>query len=92
MHISSLTSAANLRMAPHLWAGAPAFAAGLHVAAASPSGFILEYSLGANPMLHELVEESFVVEGGFITIPDSPGLGITPREDFMARYAVRTQG
>ena len=43
-------------------------------------------------MLHELVEESFVVEGGFITFPDSPGLEITPREDFMARYAGRTQG
>ena len=87
-HISSLTSAANLRLAPHLWAGAPAFAAGLHVAAASPAAFILEYSLGANPMLHDLIEESFPVEGGFITIPDRPGLGITPRPDFIARHAM----
>ena len=47
----------NLKLAPHLWAGAPAFAAGLHVAAASPAGFIVEYSLGANPLLHDLVEE-----------------------------------
>lgn len=89
MHIGSLTAAANLRLAPHLWAGAPAFAAGLHVAAASASAFILEYSLGANPMLHDLIEESFDVEDGFITIPDRPGLGITVREDFIERHAMR---
>ncbi|MGE3348585.1 MAG: mandelate racemase/muconate lactonizing enzyme family protein [Ramlibacter sp.] len=87
MHIASLTSSANLRLAPHLWAGAPAFAAGLHVAAASSAGFILEYALGANPMLHELIDESFTVDGGFITIPDRPGLGITPCEDYIAQHA-----
>ena len=77
MRIGALASAANLRLAPHLWAGAPAFAAGLHVAAASPAAHILEYSLGANPMIHELVEERFTVEGGMLEIPDRPGLGIT---------------
>ena len=51
MRISAIASAFNLKLAPHLWAGAPAFAAGLHVAAASPAGFIVEYSLGANPLL-----------------------------------------
>jgi L-alanine-DL-glutamate epimerase-like enolase superfamily enzyme len=88
LRISALASAFNLRLAPHLWAGAPAFAAGLHLAAASPAGFILEYSLGANPLLHDLVEESFPVEGGEIEIPERPGLGITVQEDFLARYTV----
>lgn len=87
--IGALASAANLRMAPHLWAGAPAFAAGLHVAAASPAGFILEYSLGANPMIHSLVEESFPVANGMLRIPDRPGLGITVREDFLALHTRR---
>lgn len=86
MRIGALASAANLRLAPHLWAGAPAFAAGLHVAAASPAAHILEYSLGANPMIHEMVEEAFPVEGGTLEIPDRPGLGITVREDFVARH------
>jgi len=86
MRIGALAGAANLRLAPHLWAGAPAFAAGLHVAAASPAAHILEYSLGANPMIHELVEERFPVENGMLEIPDRPGLGITVRDDFVARY------
>ena len=86
MRISALASAANLRLAPHLWAGAPAFAAGLHVAAASPAAYILEYSLGANPMIHDLVEEAFPVHGGMVDIPSRPGLGITVRDDFVEQY------
>ncbi len=88
MRISGLASAHNLKLAPHLWAGAPAFAAGLAVAAASPAGFIVEYSLGANPLLHDLVEEAFPVSDGLIEVPERPGLGVTVREDFLAKHAV----
>jgi len=89
VRIAALASAFNLRLAPHLWSGAPAFAAGLHLAASQSAGFILEYSLGHNPMLHELIEEAFPVENGAVRIPDRPGLGITVREDFLERYARR---
>ena len=88
MRIAALASAYNLRLAPHLWAGAPAFAAGMHVAAAAPAGFILEYSLGANPLLHDLVEEKFTVQDGMVEIPERPGLGLSVNEDFVKRYAV----
>ncbi len=88
LRIEALASAFQIRLAPHLWGGAPAFAAGLHLAAAASTGFILEYSLGANPMLHELVAEDFAVEDGTIAIPDRPGLGVTVDEDFVARYRV----
>jgi len=86
MRIGAIASAWNLRMAPHLWSGALAFAAGMHVAAASPSGWILEYSLGSNPLLHELAQEKFQVIDGMIEIPDGPGLGVTINEDFVARF------
>jgi len=61
----------------------------LHVAAASPAGFIVEYSLGANPLLHDLVEESFPVADGLIDGPERPGLGITVREDFLQKHAAQ---
>src|SRR5690606_2554825 len=77
MRIGAIASAFNLRLAPHLWTGALAFAAGMHVAAASPAGFILEYSLGANPLLHELALEKFVVQDGAIEISERPGLGVS---------------
>jgi L-alanine-DL-glutamate epimerase-like enolase superfamily enzyme len=88
MRIGAIASAWNLRLAPHLWTGALAFAAGMHVAAASPAGWLLEYSLGANPLLQELAVEQFTVHDGMVEIPDRPGLGITVRQEFVDRYAV----
>lgn len=86
VRIGAIASAFNLRLAPHLWSGAPAFAAGLHLAASNSAGFILEYSLGHNPMLHDLIAESFPVKDGFVEIPDRPGLGITVDEKFLKAH------
>jgi D-galactarolactone cycloisomerase len=86
MRIAALGSAYQKEVAPHLWGSALLFSAGLHLAAACPSCTILEYSLGFNPMLHDLVEEEFPVVDGQIAIPDRPGLGVTIRPDFVERY------
>ncbi len=90
MRIGTIASAFNLRLAPHLWAGAPCFFAGLHVCAASPASFTVEYSLGANPMIHDLVEETIEVSDGLIAIPDRPGLGFTISERFLEAHAQDT--
>ncbi len=87
--IEALASAHQVRLAPHMWGGALTFAAGLHVAASATSGFILEYSLGANPLLHELATESFEVVDGMLEIPERPGLGVTVDEAFVARHRMR---
>lgn len=86
MRIAALASSFNLRFAPHLWAGAPCFFAGLHLCAASPASFIIEYSLGANPMIHDLVEETTEARDGMIAIPDGPGLGFTIDEGFLRAH------
>jgi L-alanine-DL-glutamate epimerase-like enolase superfamily enzyme len=88
MRIGAIASAWNIKLAPHLWTGALAFAAGMHVASASPAGWLLEYSVGANPLLQELAEEQFTVQDGMVDIPDRPGLGVTIRQDFVERHAV----
>jgi len=90
MRIAALASAFNLRLSPHLWAGAPCFFAGLHICAASPASFVVEYSLGANPMIHDLVEEEVSVKDGMIAIPDRPGLGFTIAEKFLEAHAYRS--
>ncbi len=86
MRIEALCAAYQVRFAAHIWGGATTFAAGLHCSAAATSSFILEYSVGANPMLHGLAVEDFQVADGHIEIPDRPGLGVTIDEDFVARY------
>jgi L-alanine-DL-glutamate epimerase-like enolase superfamily enzyme len=87
MRIGAIASAFNLRFAPHLWAGAPCFFAGLHICAASPASFVIEYSLGANPMIHDLIEETVTAQDGMIAIPDTPGLGFTISERFLEKHA-----
>lgn len=87
--IAALAEAHQLALAPHLWGSALSFAAGLHLAFASPSAIILEYSLGANPLLRELPEEQIEVHDGMIAAPVRPGLGVTPRQAFVERYAVK---
>lgn len=88
MRISAIATAYQIRLAPHLWGGALMFAAGLHLLTVSPAGYIVEYSLGANPMLHELAVEDFPSVGGMVEIPDRPGLGVTINEDFVKKFAV----
>ena len=89
MRIEALCSAYQLRFAAHIWGGATTFAAGLHVSAVASTAFILEYSCGANPLLHELAHEDFTTTDGMIDIPDAPGLGITINEDFVREYSVK---
>lgn len=86
MRIAALASSFNLRFAPHLWAGAPCFFAGLHLCAASPASFTIEYSCGANPMIHDLVTDDITARDGMIAIPDGPGLGFTISEGFLQAH------
>lgn len=89
MRVAALAGAFQLTVAPHLWGSALLFASGLQLAAATPNCTILEYSLGFNPMLHELVVEPPIVRDGRIYIPNSPGLGVTINQEFVQRYQVR---
>ncbi len=87
MRIGTLASAFNLRLAPHLWAGAPCFFAGLHICAASPASFTIEFSLGANPMIHDIITDTVAAHDGMVGIPDGPGLGFTMDEAALKRFA-----
>ena len=51
------------------------------------AGFIVEFSLGANPMIHDLSRAPVVVQDGTIAVPDGPGLGLDMDTDVIARYA-----
>jgi D-galactarolactone cycloisomerase len=90
MRIAQLAASYQLALAPHLWGSAISFAAGLHLAFANPAAIILEYSLGANPLLHDLVAEPVAtVENGRIAAPTRPGLGITLRPEVVEQYRMQ---
>lgn len=88
LRIAHLASAHQLTLAPHLWGSAVSMSAGLQLAFASPAATIIEFPLGANPMLHDFTEESIEVKEGSIEAPKHPGLGVTPKQDFVDQYKV----
>ncbi|WP_419213512.1 mandelate racemase/muconate lactonizing enzyme family protein [Maribacter sp. X9] len=87
MRVSQLAHTYQLELAPHCWGSAFSFMAGLSVAFASPSANVIEFSLGGNPMMYDLVEEHISVDAeGMLTAPDQPGLGLTPNWDFVNEF------
>ncbi len=87
--IGELAGAFQRELAPHLWGSALSFMAGMHVAFACPAAAILEYSLGDNPLLHDLVEEDMGPTDGTFAAPTAAGLGVTPKADFIDEFTVK---
>ncbi len=84
--VAALAAAYQLELAPHCWGSAFSFLAGVHLAFASPAAAIIEFSLGGNPMLYDLVNEEIIVTDGAIEAPSAPGLGLTVNWDFVQEY------
>jgi L-alanine-DL-glutamate epimerase-like enolase superfamily enzyme len=77
----------SVTFVPHSWSSALNTAAALHVFASSSNGHVFELKLRPSPMQHELVAEPFDQVGGWIEVPDRPGLGCEVDETVVERYA-----
>ncbi|TFV94570.1 mandelate racemase/muconate lactonizing enzyme family protein [Algoriphagus kandeliae] len=87
MRVAQLAHTYQLELAPHCWGSAFSFMAGASVAFASPSANVIEFSLGGNPMMYDLVKEKISVDqDGMLAKPDKPGLGLTPNWDFVNEF------
>jgi len=84
--ISALTSAHQVRLAPHAWGSGVLFAASIHVAMSAPNCHILEVSQGYMPMIWDLFNEDYQLRDGVVYAPDRPGLGFTLRADALERF------
>lgn len=86
--IAALADSQQLALAPHCWGSAFSFMAGVSLAFASPAATVIEFSVGANPMLFDLVQEKIEAVDGLIAAPMRPGLGVTPRMEFIDEFKV----
>ena len=85
--IAALTSAYDIRLAPHAWGSGILFAASIHVAMSAPNCHILEVSQGYMPMMYELFNEPYDIRpDGTVHAPERPGLGFTLRKDALERF------
>ena len=91
--IISMAEAFDVAAAPHCPLGPIALAACLQVDATCHNAFIQEQSLGihyneGSDLLDYLVDKSvFEYEGGYVRIPDKPGLGIEINESHVRKMA-----
>ena len=85
--ISAMAEAAGLTSAPHGPASPVGNMAAAHVCAGLPNFLILEFSHGETPWRAELVDPPEVVEKGYLTLPDRPGLGYEVNEAVARKYA-----
>lgn len=85
--IAALTSASQIRLAPHAWGSGLLFAASIHVAMSAPNCHVLEVSQGHMPMIWDLFEEPYDIRAdGMVYAPTAPGLGFTLRDDALERF------
>lgn len=88
--IAILAEAYNAQMAPHLYAGPVEWAANIQLAASIPN--ILMAETIESPFHSALIRDSIRVEGGYITVPETPGLGIDVDEDLARAHPYAGDG
>ncbi|MAG13970.1 MAG: mandelate racemase [Spirochaetales bacterium] len=93
--ITTLASAANIPVMPHVWGTNVGLSASLQCFAALPhfperrfpAEPYFELDRSPHPLRAGVTEEQFVLSEGYIAVPDRPGLGVTLDMDFITAHA-----
>jgi gluconate/galactonate dehydratase len=85
--IADVASGRYIPVAMHNVSSPVATTAAAHVGAAVPNALAVEYHSYELGWWSDLVEES-VIEDGYITVPEEPGLGVTLDMDAVAEHMV----
>ena len=89
--IANLANLYYVPFAPHMVASYLGAMASCHVCASVPNFMILEWQIyfHKNPMFQEIVTfDGPMVENGFISLSEKPGIGVEINEEGMRKYAV----
>ncbi|WP_171176845.1 mandelate racemase/muconate lactonizing enzyme family protein [Ruegeria sp. HKCCD8929] len=88
--VAAMAEVFNAQMAPHLYAGPVEWAANIHLAASIPNILLLESI--ETPFHDALIKGWIRVENGFVTPPETPGLGIEVDEDLARAHPYTGDG
>jgi D-galactarolactone cycloisomerase len=95
--IAKLATTENVTVRPHVWNSGVGVAAAVQFAAsvptyphagANPEPMLFEFDRSENPLRHEILEDSLNPSSGELTVPDSPGIGVTVDTDAVEQYRV----
>ncbi|WP_204114458.1 mandelate racemase/muconate lactonizing enzyme family protein [Shimia biformata] len=102
LRVLALAHAHHTPVVNHVWGSAIAVATNLHLLAAMPplpGGLfpwepLLEFDTTDNKFRDNLLTDPLDIQGqvkangGYVAIPEGPGLGVTPDRDFLKHYAI----
>ena len=86
--IAAVAEAAFVGVFPHLMGSPVNMAAFLQLDAAIPN-YVLQESYPAADALNEILEEPLQREGGYVIVPDRPGIGVEIREHMLQKFPYR---
>jgi galactonate dehydratase len=86
--IAGLAEAAFVGVFPHLMGSPVNMAAYVQLDAAIPN-YVLQESHTRADALNEILDEPLQRDGGYVLVPNRPGLGIELREDKLSRFPYR---
>ncbi len=96
MRILALASAWNVPVIPHVWGTNVGLAAALQLFAVLPNfperrfpaEPLFEYDRSPHPFRDKVTHEQFVMKGGYLDIPERPGIGVTLDMDYIRKHAI----
>jgi galactonate dehydratase len=86
--IAALAEASFIGVFPHLMGSPFNLAAFVQLDAAIPNYFLMETHAGAEA-LNEILDEPLQRDGGYVIVPDRPGVGVELREDRLSKFPYR---
>jgi galactonate dehydratase len=86
--IAALAESAFVGVFPHLMGSPVNMAAYVQLDAAIPNYFLQE-AFPAADRLNEILEEPLQRDGGYVIVPDRPGIGVEIREEKLAKFPYR---
>lgn len=84
--IARMAADAHVACVQHTWGSGVTLAANLHTAFATENIDLFEYCRLPNPLRDALLTEPIALDGGRISAPTAPGLGVQLTEEIEARY------
>ena len=85
VHMAEL---ANVHVIPHSWSSDLLTAASLHLNAFQRRALLIEFNTASGPLSRNLARNPLQLEGGFLRVPDGPGLGVEVDEETIRQYRI----
>ncbi|HZK62654.1 MAG TPA: mandelate racemase/muconate lactonizing enzyme family protein [Puia sp.] len=86
--IATLAADQNLLCVPHAFKTGVLVAASIQLIAAIPNAPFLEFSVTESAIRKELLINPFIQKGGYVDVPQKPGLGIELNPDVIKKYGM----